>query len=61
MMNIYQHQHKGKPHTQEKFQGAAISVEGAITILVDTSEIVTSCVVLFSISLNLVAINCTLS
>ncbi len=38
------HQHKDMRHTEEKFQGAAISVEDAITISVDTSEIETSCV-----------------
>jgi hypothetical protein len=32
-MKNHQHQHKGKPHTQEKFQDAAISVEDAILIL----------------------------
>ncbi len=30
MMKNHQHQHKGKPHTQEKFQGTAISVEDAM-------------------------------
>ncbi len=43
MIKVYQHQHKSKPYKQEKFKGAEISVEDAITILVDTSEIETSC------------------
>jgi hypothetical protein len=43
MKKNHQHQHKGSPYTQEKFQGAAISVEDAIIILVDTSGIETSC------------------
>jgi hypothetical protein len=30
MMKNRQHQHKGKPHTQKKFQVAAISVEDAM-------------------------------
>jgi hypothetical protein len=30
MMKNYQHQHKGKPHTQEKSQDAATSMEDAI-------------------------------
>jgi hypothetical protein len=30
MMKNRQHWHKGKPHTQEKYQGAAISVEDAM-------------------------------
>ncbi len=30
MMKNRQHQHKGKPHIQKKFQGAAISVEDAM-------------------------------
>jgi hypothetical protein len=33
MMKNCQHQHKSKPYTQEKSQGAAISVEDAITII----------------------------
>jgi hypothetical protein len=33
MMKSRQHQHKGKPHTQEKSQGAAISAEDAIIII----------------------------
>jgi hypothetical protein len=33
MMKDRQHKHKGKPHTQENFQGAAISVEDAIIII----------------------------
>jgi hypothetical protein len=32
MMKNCQHQNKGKPHTQENFQDAAISVEDAIII-----------------------------
>jgi hypothetical protein len=44
MLKNHQRQHKGKPHTQEKFQDAAISVENAVTNSVDTSEIETSCV-----------------
>jgi hypothetical protein len=30
MIKKCQHQHKGKPHTQEKSQDAAISMEDAI-------------------------------
>jgi hypothetical protein len=33
MMTDRHHQHKGKPHTKEKFQGAEISVEDAIIII----------------------------
>ncbi len=33
MKKIHQHHNKGKPHTQEKYQGAAISVEDAIIII----------------------------
>jgi hypothetical protein len=32
MMKNRQHQHKGKPHTQEKFQDAAISVKEGIKL-----------------------------
>jgi hypothetical protein len=32
MVKNRQHQHKGKPHTQEKFQNAAISVKVATLI-----------------------------
>ncbi len=35
MMKNCQHQHKGKPHTQEKSEGSAISVEDAIIIIRD--------------------------
>jgi hypothetical protein len=38
MMKNHQHQHKGKPHIQGKFQGAAISVEDVIRNSVHTSE-----------------------
>jgi hypothetical protein len=43
MMKICQHQHKGKPHTQEKYQDAATSMEDAITVQ-HTSGVETSCV-----------------
>ncbi len=33
MMKNHQFQHKGKLHTQEKFQGAAITVEDAMIII----------------------------
>jgi hypothetical protein len=39
-----QHQHKGRPHTQEKSQDAATSMEDAITDTVHTSGVKTSCV-----------------
>jgi hypothetical protein len=32
MIKNHQYQHQGKPHRQEKYQGAAISVEDAIII-----------------------------
>ncbi len=44
MMENSQCQLKGKPHRLEKFQGAAISVENAITNSVHTSKFETSCV-----------------
>jgi hypothetical protein len=34
MMQNRQHQRKGKPHVQEKSQGAAVSVEDAIMIII---------------------------
>ncbi len=42
IMKNCQLQHKGNPHTQEKSQGAAISMEDATTYSVRTSEIDTS-------------------
>jgi hypothetical protein len=33
MMKNCQYPHKGKPHTQDKSQGAAVSVEDAIIII----------------------------
>jgi hypothetical protein len=44
MMKNCQYGHTGRPHTQEKSQGAAISVEDAITNSLQTSETGTSCV-----------------
>jgi hypothetical protein len=42
MMKNYQH--NGKPHTQEKYQDAATSMEDAITDTVHTSGVESLCV-----------------
>jgi hypothetical protein len=39
IMKSCQHQHKGKPHKQEKPQDAATSVEDAITDIVHTNGV----------------------
>ncbi len=44
MMKNYQHQHKGKPHTQEKSQDAVTSMEDAIADTMRPSGIETQCV-----------------
>jgi hypothetical protein len=43
MMKNCQHQLKGKPHTQEKSQDAATTMEAGITNRIHTSGIETSC------------------
>ncbi len=43
MIKNHQHQHKGKPHAQEKSQDPATSIEDAITNTEQTCEIKTSC------------------
>ncbi len=44
MMKNCKHQHKGKPHTLEKSQDVATSMEDAITETVHTIRVETSCV-----------------
>jgi hypothetical protein len=43
-MKNCQHHHKGKPHTPEKSQDAATSLDDEITDTVHTSRVDTSCV-----------------